>query len=210
MRKQPFPIFASLALALLAACGKPEPPPSSLANPPLPSPVEIALAAAATAENDLALDTWRAAREGDIEGLKKGLSGGIDVNGTARQGGGTLLMDAAIHGQLETAALLIEKGADLNLKNSQGATALHSAAFFCRPELAALLLTKGAEVNAMNNRGKTPLDAVEEPWDAGLAGYYTIVYNGLKLRLDIENVKTVRPEIAAILRAKGGKSGDNP
>lgn len=204
MRKRFFPIFPILSLAGLVACGKPE----ESSTPPAPlTPDEIARAAVVTAENDLALDTWHAARVGDIEGLKKGLARGIDVNAYEPKGGGTLLMEAVIHGRSQIAKLLIEKGADLNLKNRQGVTALHSAAFFCRPEMATLLLKKQADASALNNSGKTALDIVEEPWDAGLAGYYKIVYNGLKIRLDIGQVKATRREIAAILRDNGGRSG---
>lgn len=126
------------------------------------------MAAAVTAEKDLALDTWRAAREGDLAGLKKGLEGGIDVNAMEPNGGATLLLAAVVHGRAEIVAELIEQGADLNLQNGQGATALHSAAFFCQPELAALLVEKGSDVNVKNKGGRTALEIVEEPWDAGL------------------------------------------
>ena len=195
--------FPTIAVSLLVACGKPEPPPSNSGEPALPSPDERAMAAAATAENDLALDTWHAAREGNIAGLKQGLAGGIDVNSMEPNGGATLLMAAATQGRTEVAELLIEQGADLNLQNGQGATALHTAAFFCQPEVAALLVEKGADINARNSGGKTALEIVEEPWDAGLAGYYKIVYNKLKLRLDIEAVKATRSQLAELLRAKG-------
>jgi ankyrin repeat protein len=204
MREQLLPL---LAVALLVACGKPVLPPSNSGEPALSSAEGRALAAAATVENDLALDTWNAAREGDIEGLKLGLAGGIKVDAKDPNGGGTLLMAAVIRGQHDSAELLIEKGASLELENSKEETALHRAAFFCRPEMVELLLEKGADVNAMNKRGKTPLDVVEEPWDAGLEGYYKIVHGGLKIRLDLENIKSTRPKIAELLGKNGGKSG---
>jgi hypothetical protein len=53
---------------------------------------------------------------------------------------------------------LIEAGADVNLRNSQGAPALTFAATFGHLEIAELLLKNGADQSLKDSRGKTPLD----------------------------------------------------
>jgi len=54
-------------------------------------------------------------------------------------------------------ALLIEKGAKLELKGKTGETPLHVAAQEGCAEAVALLVGKGANINARDNEGHTPL-----------------------------------------------------
>ena len=58
----------------------------------------------------------------------------------------------------EVAALLIEKGANVNARGVNQKTPLHWAAFAGNTEVAALLIEKGADVNARDVNQKTPLD----------------------------------------------------
>ena len=64
--------------------------------------------------------------KGDIEKVKQIIAYGIDVNDTTNRGM-TPLMYAAIYNQSEIAKLLLEKGANLNLKDKSGSTALDHA-----------------------------------------------------------------------------------
>jgi ankyrin repeat protein len=58
------------------------------------------------------------------------------------------------------AALLIERGADVNARDPQTvATPLYHAASWGRLPVVQLLLEKGADVNAKNKAGTTPLKA---------------------------------------------------
>ena len=57
-----------------------------------------------------------AADRGNIEAVKQHLTAGTDVNAKGRAGQ-TPLHDAAINGRKEVAALLIAKGADVNVKD---------------------------------------------------------------------------------------------
>lgn len=67
-------------------------------------------------------------------------------------------LHAAIAGKAwETAQLLVERGADVNLADSIGGTPLHNAASRNHPDTIRLLLSKGAEVNRRNKAGHTPL-----------------------------------------------------
>ena len=54
------------------------------------------------------------------------------------------LIKAAGNGQTETVKLLIEKGADVNVKNKSGGTALESASFCGHTDIIKLLKKAGA------------------------------------------------------------------
>lgn len=72
-----------------------------------------------------------------------------------RRGGATPLMHAAAHGSIETLRLLLDKGADVNARNTGGATALMWAV----SDLAKvrLLVERGADVNVVASGGRTAL-----------------------------------------------------
>ncbi|MEO1996068.1 MAG: ankyrin repeat domain-containing protein, partial [Planctomycetaceae bacterium] len=105
-------------------------------------------------------DLWSAAAEGNLQRIRKHVAAGTDLNLGEPSEGSTPLMLAALFGQTQAAALLIENGARVKSGNSKGDTALHLAAFFAHPETVKLLLAKGADRNAKNNMGATPLTNV--------------------------------------------------
>jgi ankyrin repeat protein len=67
----------------------------------------------------------------------------------------TLLIYAAAFGNVEAVRRLVERGADVNAKNSFGATALVYGA--ANEAKVRLLLAHGADVNARTRQGRTPL-----------------------------------------------------
>lgn len=75
--------------------------------------------------------TYRAAqnliKRGDEATLRTALTTGLDPN-LANQNGWTLLMLAAVEGDLPISRLLLEKGANPALRNNKGETALTLAA----------------------------------------------------------------------------------
>jgi hypothetical protein len=83
----------------------------------------------------------------------------IDVK--ARRGGEedgrTCLINAARNGHLDTCRLLIDKGAQVNAKDSIGCTPLHLAAWKGHIEVLRPLCDRGADIEARNQDGSRPL-----------------------------------------------------
>ncbi|CAH1241010.1 ANK2 [Branchiostoma lanceolatum] len=121
-------------------------------------------------------DFVRAAREGDIEKVRRGLEEGVNVNDEDSDGatalhqacrwghdrvvellikngadlnrGNTALKDACGFGQVKVVELLIKNGADLNVTDKAGITALHQACIGGHDEVVGLLIKNGADLNA--------------------------------------------------------------
>lgn len=142
--------------------------------------------------------------EGNAEAVRQHIAAGTDLNERNPGNGSTALIAGASFGQKETAMLLIEGGADLEVKNNDGTTALHAAAFLCREKIVKALLAKGADRNARNNAGVTALDSVAGPFDDAkpLYDFLQAVLGPFGLKLDYEFIKDTRPKIAELLRAE--------
>jgi ankyrin repeat protein len=103
-----------------------------------------------------------AARDGDCARLRALIAAGQDVNARSNIYGRTPLHFAAECGQADAVALLLEHGADVDLRSigngSAGWTPLHKAAYYACPRCIALLVAAGADVNAKTiTRFETPL-----------------------------------------------------
>ena len=152
------------------------------------------------------IDIWKAAAEGNIKAIKQHIKAGTYLDAKEPAGGSTPLHFAAIFGQTESAEVLIENEASIDIKNNDGGTALHNAAFFGNIETVKFLLDKGADVNARTLRSETPLDIVSGDWSHELEGLYKFIGELLQIKLDIKKIKSARPKIAAILREHSGKN----
>ena len=164
-----------LLLAILAGCGRPTPPSVSLQD---------------------------AARMGNLEAIRQHIKAASNLNEKEPVGGSSPLNTAAAFGQIEAARALIQGGADVNSRNNDGATPLITAAFLCRTEIVQTLLDHGADKNARNNAGATALESVAGSFD-DVKGIYDLlqsVLGPLGLKLDYEQIKATRPEIAKMLR----------
>ncbi|MDE0866114.1 MAG: ankyrin repeat domain-containing protein [Rubripirellula sp.] len=147
---------------------------------------------------------YEAAFEGDVDAIKLHIAAGTDLNYQDPVTGSNALISAAIFGQNEAAILLIEGGADLEVRNNEGSTALHSAAFLCREEIVKSLLENGADRNPRNNGGVTALDSVAGPFEE-VKPIYALLQQSLGpfgLMLDYEFIGATRPKIAEMLRAQ--------
>ncbi len=114
----------------------------------------------------------------------------------------TPLIAATTFGRTEIAKKLIDAGADLNLKNSDGSTALITAAFLCRKDIALALLKSGADRQIRNKMGSTALNSVEGPWET-VRPIYDFIGSLLApagVHLDYSHIKSTRPEIAELLK----------
>jgi ankyrin repeat protein len=98
-----------------------------------------------------------AVRNDRIDEVRALISKGIDVNSRDVFGDNAGLHWAASLGLAEMARLLIDSGADVNIRNEEGYTPLHWAAGEGQKELVVILIVHGADVNALNKRGWTPL-----------------------------------------------------
>jgi len=102
--------------------------------------------------NDVLIE---AGKKGDIEAVKQHLAAGTDVNEKANDGVTPLHFATT----KEIAELLIDNGADVNVKHGlSGETPLHYAAYKGHKEIVELLIAKGADLNARDVDGFTPVD----------------------------------------------------
>ncbi len=94
---------------------------------------------------------------GDMEATKRLLTHGADVNSCSAANSLNALSFAAIQGREEFLYLLLDHGAELELRNLVGYTALHSACTENQLTCAALLLKRGADIETLATDGRTPL-----------------------------------------------------
>jgi ankyrin repeat protein len=69
----------------------------------------------------------------------------------------TPLQTALLSNQYATAKILLERGADVLVRQSRGFTPMHEGAISGRQDIIQLLLDHGAEINSVADNGQTPL-----------------------------------------------------
>ena len=92
------------------------------------------------------LELIKAVQSGDMEAVRHLLAKGVDVNSQDDALRGTALMYAAAKGAADTVSLLLEAGADIEIRNKHGRNALMEAARGGNEHVVELLLNHGAEV----------------------------------------------------------------
>ena len=139
---------------------------------------------------------WGAARTGDLEGIKRYLDEGADINELSDEADLSPLSWATLFGQLKAAELLLEHGADVNTGQGDGGTPFHIAVFLGRAEMAKLLMDNGADVNRENHGGDPPMSGLYAPWRM-----VNSINLSFQLKLDPKKVGTGRAKIAKMLNA---------
>ncbi len=140
--------------------------------------------------------------------LNEHISKKADLNVQDARMGLTPLALASMGGHTEAAKLIISKGGEVNAKNKDGSVPLHGAAFLGRVEIVKLLLENKADVNHRNAKGETPLESAAPEWNVQIQGIVQFVGTILQIKLDVNEVKAGRPQVAELLRQNGGKTKD--
>ena len=109
----------------------------------------------------------RAAKLGNLDGLKAALAAGADVNARDDRGW-TPLMHAANRGYTLLIEPLLAAKADLDVRGKAGATALFIAVANRRTEIITLLVKAGADVSIKGPKGKTAVDVAQMSGDAAI------------------------------------------
>merc|ERR1712223_1386212 len=100
-----------------------------------------------------------------------------DVNIRASQHGQTALMLAVSHGRLDMVKLLVDSGADLNIRDEDGSSALMCAAEHGQTEIVKYLMSQpDADLSAKDNDGLTALAVAME---AGHRDIGVVIYAGM-------------------------------
>jgi ankyrin repeat protein len=96
-------------------------------------------------------------KHGNIEGVKKCINSGVDINREDNDFNQTPVTWAAEYGYMEILNILIESGADIHIPDLDGWTPLHYAAGSNESDMVQKLLDAGADINLKTNDCKTPL-----------------------------------------------------
>lgn len=128
-----------------------------------------------------------AARFNRINMVRKLIEKDADINGK----GGGAYSPLHVSGNLEVTQLLIDKGADIDMLDSEGETALYLACWGGNIDKASLLIKNGANVNHIDPEGKTPLYAAGLKENKPLVKL--LVDSGANVDLAIKEGKTRHP-----------------
>ncbi|XP_035682108.1 poly [ADP-ribose] polymerase tankyrase-2-like isoform X2 [Branchiostoma floridae] len=114
------------------------------------------------AVTDPNIDLFDAVRDGSLRGVDAALKAGADIDFEYAccedSSPGTFLFNASCMGDVDTARLLLRKGASLVKRSTRSAFApLHGAAFNGRTEIVDLLVQHGATVDVRDRCQNTPL-----------------------------------------------------
>jgi ankyrin repeat protein len=118
-------------------------------------PDELAGETQSPPQDPRAVKLMTAIRQGDRAAFEKVLRDTPEAARSKGIGGSTPLMYAALYANADSVRLLLEKGADVNVRNDAGATALHWAVDDL--DKTRLLLDHGADVNARSEDRVTPV-----------------------------------------------------
>ena len=154
-------VASGLLIALgLANCGQPAALDINSLSPSAYCRAGAAIAAGAIDALRPEDPVARAAATGDVETLRRWHASGRPE--PRHESGMTLLHWAALGGQAEAAAFLLDAGADPNARDRAGDTPLGAAATGCHVAVIRLLMARGADPELRNARGNRPYDMMTD------------------------------------------------
>ena len=109
------------------------------------------------AEAGLELHVYRSAAEGDLPKVRKWLRAAAVDARCLEAGGSCLLHAASVGGRLHVVSELLEQGASVDARNSDGGTALMEACLCSHHTTALLLLEHSASIDLQSVKGGTAL-----------------------------------------------------
>jgi len=104
-------------------------------------------------------DVFRACKNENLQIIKNYLDRGGDIEVTNKLGN-TLLMLTVLYGNINAVEILLENGANVDIKN--GNTPLIITAIFGYIDIAKVLLENGANTEVKNNDGRTFMDILDD------------------------------------------------
>jgi hypothetical protein len=138
----------------------------------------------------------------------------INVNVKDDENGSTPLHRAAANGHIEISRLLLQNGADVNVKDDGGNTPLHWAAEEDNIDVLHLLVENGADLEAQNNEGWRALHSAADqghlPFIQELISRYHVDINARRndgrtaLRVARHSYPHPHPTVITFLQANGG------
>ena len=146
-----------------------------------------------------ASNIWVSAKKGDIESIKQHIAYGTDLNSKGSRRNETALIIAACQGHYEIVEVLIQAGADLDVKNDEDVTAQFCAVFFGRTEIVQLLSDSGADPNIVMNQDLTAMDLVSVEWGSDRETAVKLYKLKYGVDFEIEEVEAAHPVIMEIL-----------
>lgn len=150
--------------------------------------------------------TYRMIVDNDLEALKAALESG-ESDAKHIQYGLSWLHTAAEHGFGERIALLIEHGADPNLKSEREDTALIVAVIHKQPDAIPPLLAGGADPEIPNKLGATPAQYAVQMNAGGTGVEVTVTVDGVQKKVDQQPRYVAAQECLKHLLA-GGANAD--
>lgn len=146
-----------------------------------------------------------AIRKRDTAAVQRLVGSGADVDKADPQFGIPPLSWAALLDEVDSARMLLDAGADVNVRARDGTRPLHSAMFLGRPRVVELLLQRGADPEAIGGRGETPRDVANT--DTRIT--FVLATRVGVSAFDLFNVRNRRKECLAILDQYLEQQGQN-
>ncbi|SHN64942.1 ankyrin repeat domain-containing protein [Desulfovibrio litoralis] len=130
---------------------------------------------------------------GDLEGVKKVIANGVDVNATDKNSYTALIKTlTSPYFNPEVMRTLIKAGADVNVKGNDGFTPVMAAAYLVKnPDIINELIKAGANVNAKLNDGQTALMFAMNRYDSNYKIIKTLIDAGANVNAKEEKGVTV-------------------